>query len=324
MTGVDPGALRLVVERVSRVPTRHRAFTTAYQRARQFYRIPGPVLDQLLDLGFPHQRGGDGLAFDRNDLRSASLILGLRSPQRTAFLAMAGALAAAESNPAGAYAMRIEGSCPDPGHPGECDYALSAAVGRSPAVCRLAAAGAGRFALDLRVGPGGRHDLTLSGGLRRLVEEAARLQFHLIPKGLTGDLGFVAETGLADCTLAMRFLTARGAQLGVAVRGATGLCLSRPFANRHCWLELRQAGRWLPADPFFLNALAGWGLLDGTAWPPHRCPAGAYWRLEVGVDEPVVTHRAAGGGPDRPRDSERLGPAYFLVRPAGGGGSGGH
>jgi len=324
VTGLaDPAALRLVVDRVARVPARHRAFTTPHQRARQFYRIPGPVLDQLLDLGFPHQGGGTGLVFDRNDLRSASLILGLRSPQRTAFLAMAGALAAAESNLAGAYAMRIEGSCPEPGHPGDCGYALSPAVRRSPAVLRLVAADPGRFALDLRVGPGGRLDLTLSAGQRRLVEEAARLQFHLIPKGLTGDLGFAAETGLADCTLAMRFLAARGAELGVAVRGATGLCLSRPFANRHCWLELRQAGRWLPADPFFLNALAGWGLIDGAAWPPHRCPAGAYWRLEVGVDEPVVTHRAAGAGPDRPRDSERLGPAYFLVRPAVGR-SGGH
>jgi hypothetical protein len=310
---VTPADLRRVVERVRLVPDRYRQLTTPYEWAERFYRLPGQALASLLELGFPYRTEAGSTTFDDNDLKSAVLMLGLRSPQRTVLRAMANALTTAAADPVGRRAMTIQGYCPYERHDGACTFTLAPAVWRSPQVVRVEVTGARRFELELKLGAGTPRFLVLSAAQQQLFDEAARLQFHIIPRQLTADLGFLAETGLADCNLAMRFLVSRGAELGVEVRGATGLCLSQPFANRHTWLELRQPDGWSPADPFFLVTLARWGLVDGDAWPPHRSPVGAYLRLPLGVDDLVIDHRRVGGPAEQARPPERLGPAHFQV-----------
>jgi hypothetical protein len=302
--------LTSVVERLARIPDRYRRCTVSRSRAWRAYRVPDELLADLLDAGMPHEDGADGPTFDREDLKTVVLMLGLPSPKRAALVAMARALAAGAAAPRVRRTVTVRAYCPGRGHPGACRFAVAPALGATPVGDPPDQA----FAREVLL-RGGEFRFALSAAERQLLAEAARLRFHHVPYELNQDLGFLAETGLADCTLANRFLTVRGRELGVAVREATGLFLSRPFADRHFWIELRRGDEWLPADPFFLTALVRWGVLDERSWPAHRSPLGAYWKLPLGPMEQVVTHRGAAAPPGgRAEDPQRLGPAQLFVR----------
>lgn len=145
--------------------------------------------------------------------------------------------------------------------------------------------------------PAGRaFHFDLSTLQQRLVTEVRRFEFHHVPDELTRDLAFLADTGITDCRLATHFLYTRGRELGLDIRKAAGIFLSRPFSNLHCWIELKAAGGWHAADPFFLTALSRWGLLDPMEWPVNRSPRGAYWKLGTEL-EPYVTHQGVGQFP---------------------------
>src|SRR5216683_1748254 len=287
--------LAIVSERIARIPDRYRRFTESAQRAQRLYRITQPTLERLLDRGLPHRSEGGQLTFDVNDLKSVSMALRTRSPHRIALASLADALAAGEAAVTVEHTVRIQAQCPDPGHEGSCAFRLAPEARRSPDTVAVRDLDPRHFEIEVRVSGGAAHVLDLTEPERQLACEAQQLRFHRIPHVLGMDLGFLAETGLADCRLATIFLAQRGAQLGVAIRGATGLFLSRPFAPRHFWIELRRDDGWVPADPFFLTALARWGLLDSVAWPASRSPRGAFWKLEIGPGAALVTHE--GGSP---------------------------
>ncbi|MDG4792803.1 hypothetical protein [Micromonospora sp. WMMD1082] len=302
--------IEALVRQVSLVPDGHRSFDTSLEHATRFHRLSRACLEQLVELGLPHSSNAEGLLFDRYDLRNAALALDVRSPQRSTYEAMAAALRVGGAETAARRTVIVRAYCPARDRCAGCTFVLDPAVTSAPQVVAARRPEASRFEVDIQLEPAAA-PTALTPEQRRLVDEAAGLRFHLLPPGLTTDLGFLRETGLADCTLAVRHLVSRGGELGTPVRAATGLCLSRPFANRHHWLELRDAeGRWWPADPFFLRTLVGWGLLDDD-WPAHRSPAGAYWRVDVGLDVPFLRHLGATAGASAP---ERLGPAYFLVQ----------
>lgn len=300
-----------VVSRVSLVPDGHRAFDTPLEDAARFHRLSRPCMEHLVELGLPHSSNADGLLFDRYDLRNAALLLGVRSPQRSTYEAMAAALRVGGAEGVVARTVIVRAYCPQRDHCAGCVFVLDPAVTSAPQVVAARRPEASQFEVDIRLTPAAAPPAP-TPEQRLLLDEAAGLRFHLLPPGLTADLGFLRETGLADCTLAVRHLVTRGGELGTPVRPATGLCLSRPFANRHHWLELGDAeGRWWPADPFFLRALVDWGLLTDDDWPAHRSPAGAYWRIDLDMDVPLLRHLGATVGAPAP---ERLGPAYFLVQ----------
>ncbi len=295
-----------MIERLARIPHRYRRFAVPAARAGQKYRIPPALLARLLELGLPHVDGAGGAVFDREDLKTVVLMLGLPSPKRAALTAMARALAAG-SLPEVRRTLTVQGYCPQPGHPGDCVFALA------PALCAAGARPTGAHAYEVKVRlPGGRRHFELSPAERRLFAEVSRFQFHHVPYELNRDLGFLAETGLADCTLANHFLATRGRELGVAVRPASGLFLAQPFADRHYWVELRRGDEWLPADPFYLTALVRWGVLSEEDWPPHRSPLGAYWRLDLAPAEQLITHR--GGPAVGAAEPQRSGPGYIFIR----------
>lgn len=315
MSAVVPAAgaptPELVASQVRLVPDSHRAFDTPWEHAVRFHRLSRACLEQLVELGFPHSSDGDGLLFDRYDLRNAALLLGVRSPQRSTYEAMAAALRAGGAETPMRRTVVVRAYCPERDRCTGCAFVLDPVVTSAPQLMAIRRPEESRFEMDVRLAEAVASPVP-TAGQRRLFDEAAKLRFHLLPPGLTADLGFLRETSMADCTLAVRHLVSRGHEIGVPVRPATGLCLSRPFANRHHWLELRDAeGRWWAADPFFIGTLVGWGLLDDTGWPVERSPVGAYWRLELGMDVPLLRHLGPTAGASAP---QRLGPAYFLVQ----------
>ncbi|MDW6059287.1 hypothetical protein SAZ11_16280 [Streptomyces sp. FXJ1.4098] len=112
-----------------------------------------------------------------------------------------------------------------------------------------------------------------------VLPEAARLEYYLVPDELRDDVGFVRETRLADCRAGTTYLARVAEDAGAAVRPAGGLLLAGAFPLPHAWLEVRRGDRWLPADPYYLISMAGYGLLDGERWPPHRSVAGTVWKI---------------------------------------------
>lgn len=305
------GDLGKAVAAVARIPDRYRNFSASAEKAARSYRIPDELLRQLLDLGLPHRGNLASITFDRNDLTSVVLNLRLNSPKRAPFQMMARALT--QDGSRAARRITLQTFCPGRGHPGDCAFVLAPAVTESKELAGIRFPDDRHIELELRPdgGPGGSLGFTASQ--RQLVAEVLPLEFHPLPYQLNQDLGFLAETGLADCRLAARFTAVRGEQLGVPVRAVTGLLLSRPVAARHFWVEFLADGGWRPADPFLLTTLARWKMLDAALWPPDRSIAGAVWRLDVGPDEPLLSDA---GAPDETLEHglpRRLGPAYFFV-----------
>ena len=304
----DPGK---AVAAVARIPDRYRNFSVSAEKVARSYRIPDELLRQLLDLGLPHRGNVASITFDRNDLTSVVLNLRLNSPKRAAFQMMARALTQNEAR--AARRITLQTYCPGRGHLGDCAFVLAPAVTQNKELAAIRFPDDRHIQLELRPddGPGGRLGFTASQ--RQLVEEVRRLEFHPLPFQLNQDLGFLAETSLADCRLAARFAAVRGEQLGVPVRAVTGLLLGRPVAARHFWIEFLADGEWRPADPFLLTTLARWKMLDATLWPADLSIAGAVWRLDVGPDEPLLSDAGAPGETLEHGLPRRLGPAYFFV-----------
>lgn len=281
------------VETVRRVPDKHRDFRVDGATLRRVHRIDDTLLAQLLDHGLPHRDTGPERRFDALDAENLGLLLDLPSPRRLAMRGWRAALDTADRHPAQVCTMRLGPA-----------RAARQASGADPCTLNGRLVDAAVPGSVSRVAPDA---YTLKARLTRargafapafapLIEDVVRLRFHLIPRGLWGDLGFVAETKLADCGLAAQFAAARAAERGLAVRQAEGLFVLRPYAVRHWWLEFSVDGEWTAADPFMLTALARWGLVDPREWPPTRSPQAVLWRL--GPDAfPLLTRGGRAVGP---------------------------
>ncbi|MDX2525304.1 transglutaminase domain-containing protein [Streptomyces europaeiscabiei] len=295
---VSTADVERIMECLRRIPDSYRDFSEPADRVKRFYRIPEDLLECFLQQGLPHRPGrkGGGPLFDGMDLRNIVLNLRIPSPQQKTLKSMSRALIDGESPGVIRRTVNIQGKCPDPGHDGRCEFELAAQVSRSADVTDVRTLADHHFEVDVTLRGGGARYLLLSPAHRQLVDEVTRIEFHHVPFDLHTDLAFLADSGLADCRLAAEFLAARGEELGIEVRCASGLFLSRPFSNRHFWIEFLMDDEWVPADPFFLTVLARWDLLDERDWPPNRVPMGALWPLDFDyLDEPLVTHK---GGSD--------------------------
>lgn len=181
------------------------------------------------------------------------------------------------------YEIRIAARCPAP-HSGPCDFALSplpaAAENTSP----------GNYTLQIRR-PHSR--MRFDARLDFLIQKAKALEFHLIPDELEHDLGFAAETGLADCKLGNRYLAREAMAAGLNTRLAAGLLLSKPTAAWHWWMKIQCGDAWHAADPFLLQTLAAWGVADAAIWPPYQSPEALFWEMGDHYVYPV-THNGIG------------------------------
>jgi hypothetical protein len=281
--------LRQIVERARMVPDALREFTEPAERAVRYYRVPETVLTALVDLGLPHLSSPGRLSFDRRDLRNIALRARLPSPQWDVVANAARALCAEQPPSSATWELEVVGRCPAPAHAGRCELELHPDLHDSGrATIRRVDAGHYRVGVTVPAGPPAF--LKLSDDAAQLFGSVAGLEFQHLPQALTTDLAFLHDTGLADCRLAGFYLHHESARRGLRLRPAAGLFLARPFSMTHSWIEIWSEGRWQPADPFFLTALAGWGLLRPGQWPVDRSPVGVLWRIGD-TDLPIMTDR---------------------------------
>lgn len=142
-----------VVSRVSLVPDGHRAFDTPLEDAARFHRLSRPCMEHLVELGLPHSSNADGLLFDRYDLRNAALLLGVRSPQRSTYEAMAAALRVGGAEGVVARTVIVRAYCPQRDHCAGCVFVLDPAVTSAPQVVAARRPEASQFEVDIRLTP---------------------------------------------------------------------------------------------------------------------------------------------------------------------------
>ncbi|MER5352910.1 transglutaminase domain-containing protein [Kitasatospora sp. NPDC002551] len=246
------------------MPDRYREFRQDGRQAAREHGIGPALIEELGEAGLPSQvRDGVGY-FDRVDLANIALALRLPNARTLAMRGWAKSLRTASGAAAGTFEVEVRAHCPQPGHPGECEYTRSEALRSLDGYTPAAVPTLGQL----------RHRATATESTGRLPEAVAGLlrplHFHLLPEPLRADLGFLAETGLADCDLAALYLTREAGRLGLAARYGFGFFLAAPYSIIHAWTEVLDGGEWHAFDPHLLNLLGDWSLLDPEEWPSHR------------------------------------------------------
>jgi len=129
--------------------------------------------------------------------------------------------------------------------------------------------------------------------VRRVLHEAAALDFYILPEPLIGDVDFARRTGIADCATASRIVVSECQQRGIEARMAYGLVLAPPLGTLHEWAEIRMGDIWVPADPLLLTVLGRFAGLDSSRWSCTHSPNAVLLRL-ADCETPIV---AAADGP---------------------------
>jgi hypothetical protein len=276
-SAIDQEAVKSVVERILLVPGKYRNFNISVQMAGELYCVSGDLLDQLLDLGLPHVGSGKDRRFNAADLENVGNALGLHFPGWRALRLLAITFGGMRSPGAEiSYQVRASSKCPDPQHDGPCAVAPSPSLLSSGAQVLDCDSSGVTAQVNLPA-----FSQPLGTAIEPLVEIAKALTFHLIPNELMADVGFAAETGLADCRLSTAVLFANRGLIDLPVRTARGMIMSVPFMMRHTWPEIYVDARWKSIDPFFLNMLARWLIIDARICPPDTPTENVYWGISA-------------------------------------------
>ncbi|WP_155856104.1 hypothetical protein [Cellulomonas sp. URHD0024] len=273
--GVSAELLRDVVERTRLVGDQHRVFDQDTSLVQKVHRILPDVLSALLDLGFPHRLSGGERYFDELDLANVSLTLHLPSPRYLAMRRWPDVLRAVVADDPVRYEVEVVAECgsADPGH--RCDFGLP-----GPVKSLVTASDEGPRAFRLRrdVGGCGRTGEAPSR-LQTVFAELAGVEFYFLPEALRSDLAFLAETSLADCELATRYLVRRATEEGWQARRSFGLLLSSPYSLEHYWPEVLLDEVWTAFDPHLVNSLSRWGVLAPGEVSPGQVLNSAFFRV---------------------------------------------
>lgn len=272
----DPARVREITERIRLVPDRYRLFQLTLEQVSEHYAVPGPLLEELLDLGMPHRGHGRDRRFNTLDLENIGNALGLYIPSWRSMRFLAVTFGGIKNPGRPLYKIRSASSCPEPRHDGDCDIRPSpvlTAIGNADHV-ECDAGG-----VTVQVHLGGRPGDPVGKFIAPLTELACGLTFHYLPEELRNDLGFAMATGLADCHLSSRLLASNARLVDHPVRMVAGIIMSVPFLITHEWIQLEINGHWISLDPFFLNSLARWQIIDSEIWPPDLPVDDVYWRF---------------------------------------------
>lgn len=290
---LEEAQIRWSVEKVCLVPGKYRDFSVDTNDAERRFAVKAPLLAALLDFGLPHTINAGQLYFNDYDLLNIGLDLRLPNMQWRFMRLWPRFLNSAIQRKDPTYKFVINFTCPQPGHAGPCDFKFNPEFGRR-----------------IKVEMGGQafqfHERPISemydfgDSIEPIITEARRLRFHVLPDEVSYDMKFVRDSGLANCQSASLWLAEVGARHGISARPATGFFISVPYSVRHVWLEIQVGNEWKHADPFFLNVLAQWGVVQPGDWPLSCSPRSAVLHLasDLLLDEPLVLHQGgwAGGG----------------------------
>ncbi|WP_304450695.1 transglutaminase domain-containing protein [Nocardiopsis sp. YSL2] len=283
--GKNPTTLEAVVDRVRQVPDRYREFRVTPDRAEWLHRLDRELLNELTDAGLPCRGSSRNRLYDHRDLSNISLALRLPTARYLAMRGWAGSLKA--PLPEDRLHEVVITSRPPETAVEDPRFSPSDLLRSLPSFSEL---GNGQFRLTLT--PDHRES-PVCDALLELTSPVADLYFHVLPDELREDLGFLRETGLADCKLAAKFVVDRAEASGMRARRAFGFFLAVPYSIDHAWAEIYVDGSWYGFDPHLLNALVELGLLSGGEWPMHRSIGPSTHRLSF-VEDPLV--RVAGAG----------------------------
>lgn len=276
-----------ITERLRCIPDRYREFVQDEDWAAREHGISRLLLTELCDVGLPFKDKNDSRYFDRLDLANVALTLHLANARSMAMRGWANSLRATAKTPSTTFEVEIQANCPVPGHQGDCAYDLSGALRSLDGYVPGDAVTSGL--LRRHVARPGPHQAAWAGELAGLVKS---LHYYLLPEELRADLGFLAQTGLADCRLAAVFLTREAKKIGLEARYSFGLFLAVPYSIRHSWTEICDGETWTAFDPHLINLLIDWSLLDPAQWPSHRSIGGCTVRA-AGHDVYLITHHGA-------------------------------
>ncbi|MCV2458431.1 transglutaminase domain-containing protein [Streptomyces sp. ICN988] len=262
-----------LVEKLGRVPDRYRHFTVTADEARWRHGVDADLLGALTDLGMRCDHVGGAARYDDLDLANASLSLRLPSPRSIVMRGWAAAIRTRAAARPTTYTVSVGALCQHGPADASCSIEASVHLRDHPGII---ATGEGPLTLTHHV-PAAKPQVYPQ--LAPFTELIREVRFHLLPDGLRDDVGFLRETGLADCALASAYLVAEAHSRELVARLSYGLFLSAPYSIVHTWVDLHMDGQWVPFDPHLLNFLVGWGLIDADEWPPYRSIPGAACRL---------------------------------------------
>ncbi|MFD6530895.1 hypothetical protein [Streptomyces sp. NPDC060184] len=285
--GMTGGHVAEAVDRLHRVPGRHREFVQDARRAAREHGISPALLNQLGDLGLPSQHVDGAHRYDRIDLANVALALRLPNARAMAMRGWANSLSVTAGTGSSFFEVEVEAHCPAPGHPGGCAYELSDALRSLEGYEPRDEVRSGTLRRRMP-----RPESAAPPHARELAELVRPLHYHLLPEALRADLGFLEETGLADCALAAAFLTREAGARGLDARYSNGIFLALPYSMTHTWMEVRDGDSWTALDPHLLHLLTDWSLLNPADWPPYRSIGGCTVRVAE-RDVWLVTHRGA-------------------------------
>jgi hypothetical protein len=193
--------------------------------------------------------------------------------------------------------VMVTPQCPLGPHSGSCTYSLLQPGGHREQV-RADAGGAPIARFDVRLA--GRWP-ELSAAARDLADEAADLEFFILPEAIRWDLEFITRTRMADCGSVAAWLVREGKRRGLPVRFSFGILMAKPYSTPHCWAEFLTDGIWVPYDPLLLNAMRRWTGLDKASWHRHRSMGPVLYRL-CGHFTKIASHNGVWAALSLPTD----------------------
>ncbi|MDF3290274.1 transglutaminase domain-containing protein [Streptomyces silvisoli] len=277
------------VRKLLKIPSQHRRFSCTRADADRVFGIDGDLMDLLMDLGLPYKGGRRDTIFDPVDLENIGLDLHLHSANWASMRVWARSMKNPEQLENSSCEMHISWKCRNPGHEGECRFALS------PQLRRVAGSEENHANEEMLVTAHLANDAReFDESFRAVALEAQSLTFHRLPHELAMDMGFLEETRLADCRSASRYLVRFARAAGLPAQPASGYFVAGPFPIPHAWFEIGVGKRWYAADPYWLNTLHRWGIADPDRWPLNSSPRGLLWRLDriLTLTRPLVTDRS--------------------------------
>ncbi len=299
LTDSHHAAAGRAMRKITRVPGTYRSFVVTTSDATRVHHIEAELLEHLLDIGLPHRGSGPERKFDRLDLENIGIELQLLCPRWAAMRWWSRVLPSRVTPGPTAWTLTVKADCPTPTQDHDCQMIYYPGVISATEPEHVYRQASDEYKIELTTD---WVDHSFGEQFNALIEQILPIEFHLLPRQLTNDAGFVTQTGLAECRLATSFLVRAAATLDLPVRPVSGFFLAQPFAIRHWWVEFQDGGTWLAADPFLLNTFIRWGLADREEWPVNRSPCGVLWpdavpgrRLAThgGVPAKVVTKLTA-------------------------------